>query len=199
MRCISEDELDKIKERKLLIIGEIRQDLEMILKHTVKSGDKGHLTKLMGDSGIKFVSSMDDLIDVLEERKDSKYAALTVELGAVMEAFLQEVYKASNNQGRKYNTRNKPSNRSITEVIEHNLGNHVYIGNRGNLELLNKIRNKIIHNNDFSFRQAKKERSIVEVIDQRKLQKGKKLKSKDILLQLINDSEEYVRGVKSNW
>jgi hypothetical protein len=131
----------------------------------------------MGDT-IKFVNSTEELIGVLEDRKDSKYAALTVELGSVMEAYLQEVYKASHNDGRKYNTRNKPSNMSTIEAIELELENYVHLDNRGILELLNKIRNKIIHNNDFSFRKAKKEGSNYGNHSPKKSTKRKKSKIK---------------------
>lgn len=50
------------------------------------------------------------------------------------EALLQEVYKASNNDEKKYNTRNKPADMSLIEAIEFELENYVYICKMGNLE-----------------------------------------------------------------
>lgn len=193
MKKISKKELDKIRDKKILIIDDIRKDYEILVEHVSGSKEKGTLSKLAEDEGLEFLNSNQDLLDVILERKDSKYAALTVELASVMEDFLQKLFKASNIEGEKYDTRNKPRNKSIIEVIESKLKDYINIENEGDLELLNAIRNKIIHNNAFSFRKAKKETNVQRIMAQRNLQKNKN--SKDILLQLIIDSEEYIKSI----
>lgn len=111
-----------------------------------------------------------------------------------MEDYLQEIFKASNINGEKFNTKNKPSNTSVIKALELNLKNYVNVESEGNLKLLNEIRNKAVHENAFSFNKAKKEKSVLKILTERNF--GKKKKSKEILLQLIFDLEEYVKNTK---
>jgi hypothetical protein len=81
-----------------------------------------------------------------------------------MEDFFQKLFKASNIEGEKYDTRNKPRNKSTIEAIELKFKNYIDIESEGDLELFNVIRNTIIDNNAFSFRKAKKEKSVQKIM-----------------------------------
>lgn len=194
MKEISKKKLAKIKAETLLIINDIRKDYEMLCEYTSKPKEKGTLSKFMEDAELELIDTNEALIKMVEKRKDKKYASLTAELASVMEDFLQELFKACNTEGKKFDTQNKGPKESTIKAIESKLKNYIDIENEGDLKLLNVLRNKAVHENAFSLKKAKKEESVQKILIKRNLQEKKK--SKEILLQLIIDSEKYVKNTK---
>lgn len=169
---MNKDKKKEIKELKtvaLVDLNLLKKEFEQIkLKASKKKNRELDELGLLGDY---------ELEDLYIKRKDRKYASLTVELYALVEQLLKDIYKVINPND---NYRNH-SKENIIIDLEKKLGGKMKFDN--NTQLLANLRSHIVHE-EFSFKQAKIK------------YKEDSNSNKVLFKNLLKDVEHYIRKIK---
>ncbi|WP_340012236.1 hypothetical protein MHI32_09595 [Paenibacillus sp. FSL H7-0690] len=130
--------------------------------------------------GIDFLGWSDDDKNVLfEERKDRKYAAFTVELCAIVEQLLKDIYEQ---------IQSKPF---LKYELERSLCSHLIINRKGSN--LTAIRNYIVHDT-FSMKRARKNDGVIRKYKNNS-EKDIPDKSKKLYSELHENVVDYINGI----
>ena len=197
-KAIDNEELEKIKEKNLLIITGLKKEYDSVVKFSRKKNHKNKkskLSKIINKKQYPFLweatksEKGHELVDLILERKDRRYAALTIELASTMEYFLREIYYMR--EEIDFNVSEEGS--SSIKLLERELKSTISIKNSGKLYLLNHVRNQIIHG-EFSLKKAKNLETVKSM--SKKIYGDKKVKSKEYLSDFINTAEMYIKNVE---
>ncbi|WP_313150258.1 nucleoside-diphosphate sugar epimerase [Lysinibacillus capsici] len=162
-------EIKELKKVALVDLNLLKKEFEQIkLKASKKKNRELEELGLLGDY---------ELEDLYVKRKDRKYASLTVELYALVEQLLKDIYKVINPND---NYRNH-SKENIIIDLEKKLGGKMKFDN--NTQLLANLRSHIVHE-EFSFKQAKIK------------YKEDSNSNKELFKNLLKDVEHYIRKIK---
>lgn len=162
-------EIKELKKVALVDLNLLKKEFEQIkLKASKKKNRELDELGLLGDY---------ELEDLYVKRKDRKYASLTVELYALVEQLLKDIYKVINPND---NYRNH-SKENIIIDLEKKLGGKMKFDN--NTQLLANLRSHIVHE-EFSFKQAKIK------------YKEDSNSNKELFKNLLKDVEHYIRKIK---
>lgn len=205
VKKINEQNIERIKEKGLFLIDGIEEDFKSIVNISVKkkTNKKNDKKSVMAQIFEEFplLSSADDdyLENLILSRKDRKYAALTIELASTMESFLRELYESI--EGKPFKKQNedeitikhkKQKAISTIQALEYKLENRITIGDKGSLDFLNNVRNKVVHGH-FSLKESKKHRSVQQASKEK--YGDKKVKSQKYISDFISFSRDYIRNV----
>ncbi|MFT8312586.1 MAG: hypothetical protein ABF629_15630 [Sporolactobacillus sp.] len=124
--------------------------------------------------------SKENLSELYIKRKNRKYAGLTVELYAIVEQFLKDLYSIFND-GKEY----EKDSRNINTILDLEGKIKGYVKFDNHTKQLCDLRNVIVHH-AFSFKQAKK-----RVIKD-------KVKSKKLFLSLLENVEKYLLSMNEH-
>jgi hypothetical protein len=169
MNKVKKKEIKELKKVALVDLNLLKKEFEQIkLKASKKKNRELDELGLLGDY---------ELEDLYVKRKDRKYASLTVELYALVEQLLKDIYKVINPND---NYRNH-SKENIIIDLEKKLGGKMKFDN--NTQLLANLRSHIVHE-EFSFKQAKIK------------YKEDSNSNKELFKNLLKDVEHYIRKIK---
>lgn len=201
---INNQDLERIKEKGLFLIDGIEEDFKSIVNISVqkkkdqKNDEKSVMAKIFKEFPLLSSAGDNYLEELILSRKDKKYAALTIELASTMESFLRELYqsiegKPFKKQDDETSTKIKKQNKiSTIQALEQKLENKITIGDKGTLDFLNNVRNKVVHG-EFSLKEAKKHSSVKR---ESKVKYGdEKVKSKKYISDFIATSRDYIDNV----
>lgn len=162
--------IKKIKRKAQAEMILLREEYEQIIKFTMKE-KPGSLLEGLSLGSI-------DLKDLYEERKPRKYAALVIELYAIVEQSLKDIYK---NQFNKEYQKEFLNKKNIIHDLEIKLSDVLSIPKRGSLKTLSDLRNYIVHQ-EFSLKSARQSLEIKE-------------KNRELFDSLITNAEDYIQSL----
>ena len=165
--------IERLKRAALVETGLLKQEFDLIVERTRKQ-EASTFYEGIDLSDFK----EDELRDLFEERKDRKYAALTIELYAIAEQMLKAMYEGLFSNTYK---KGKDNTKNVIQDLEGLLKKHLNIKKAGSLKRLALVRNYIVHNS-FSMKRARKDNGI----------QGK---SKDLYSELHNNVIEYINSI----
>ncbi|MEK5331573.1 nucleoside-diphosphate sugar epimerase [Lysinibacillus sp. FSL W8-0992] len=148
------------------------EDLKLLNEEFEQIKSKGNKKKNRKLEEMGFIGDY-ELESLYEKRKDRKYAALTVELYALVEQLLKDIYKVVK-PGDKY--KNSSKKNVILDLEEKLKGNFTF---ENNTQLLANLRSHVVHV-DFSLKKAR-------LIFDKSSKSNKKLFKK-----LLNEVENYI-------
>lgn len=188
VKVVMKDEykFERLQRAALVEVELLKQEFDILVEHTRKqtSDDSDELYV-----GIDFLSlSQDDIKELFGKRKDRKYASLTVELYAIVEQFLKDVYEDIHS---KPFVRSK--NKNVIYELEISLGSLLIIKCKKSLMGLTTIRNYIVHNT-FSMKRARKNEDVVSKYTNNN-KKDMPARSKDLYTDLHNNVVDYINGI----
>lgn len=167
---VKKSEIKELKTAAKLEIELIENEYEEILKKTQKSKKNSQFQEfedILGDEKIK---------ELYIERKDRKYAALVIELYAILEQLLKKLYSLYNPDE---NYRNSSNNNVILD-LERRLN---LLDFKNNTKTLADLRKFIVHD-EFSLKSARKKHA-------------KKYKNnKELFTDLLSDTRTYIISIK---
>lgn len=163
--------LNKIKEETLYELELIKEEYENLLEKTRK---KSKLEK-----ALNYLNN-EDLEQLYIKRKDKKYAALTVELYALLEQLLKKLHELFKKEEFKFNSK---ENKNIILCLEEKLKDDLKFKN--NTKELADLRKYIIHT-EFSLKKARKSIG------------NNNLKNKEQFNTLLKNTKEYINIIKIN-
>lgn len=166
-----EYKIARLQNAALVEIELLKQEFEMIVKHTRKQEPS-----ILYEGIELFDFSEDDIRELFEKRKDRKYAALTMELYAIAEQMLKDMYESIHSVIYKKRKAN-----NVIQDLEDVLKSHLVIKNKGTLKKLAMLRNYIVHNT-FSMKKARREKEI-------------DMKSKDLYSELHQEVVDYINSI----
>ncbi|WP_242243349.1 nucleoside-diphosphate sugar epimerase [Bacillus cereus group sp. BfR-BA-01309] len=158
--------VEELKCEALLEVQLIKMEYEQIIEKTQK--EKKRNIQLISDENLKILYT---------QRKDRKYAALTIELYSLVEQFLKNIYSLHDNIS-EYKKKGKVN--TILD-LQGKLDNYIEFKNITNAKILTQLRNYIIHDT-FSLKQARKKFRI-------------KKKNKELYSFLLETVEEYISNM----
>lgn len=159
-------QVEELKREALLEVQLIKMEYEQIIEKTRK--EKKKTIELISDEDLKILYI---------QRKDRKYAALTIELYSLVEQFLKDIYSLHNNIS-EYKKKGKVN--TIID-LQGKLDNYIEFKNITNTKILTQLRNYIIHDT-FSLKQARKKFGI-------------KKKNKELYFLLVESIEVYISTI----
>ncbi|WP_235863349.1 nucleoside-diphosphate sugar epimerase [Ureibacillus sinduriensis] len=161
-------EIKKLKDHAIADLCLIEKEFQQIVKNTSNKSGTFKWVELLSDY---------ELEEFYGRRKDRKYATLTVELYALIEQLLKDIYKVIFES--KY--RNK-SDVNVILDLEEKLGE--FLGFKNNTKVLADIRSYIVHE-EFSLKTARKSERI-----------NIKKKNRVLFKQLMKDVELYIENIE---
>lgn len=162
------ESVDRLKLTALYELGLMREEYEQIVENTKKASN---------NSRFKDIDWLFDK-ELYQKRKDRKYAALTVELCALVEQLLKDIYSLFIESEYK----KKDEKNNIIIDLKEQLEDYIVV--EKDIKLLSDLRNYIVHN-IFSLKKARKSEKIS---DQRK--------NKELFIFLLNSVEEYINHIE---
>lgn len=160
----------KLKCEALYEVNLISMEYEQIIEKTKKE-EKSSIFE-----GLEWISD-EDLKDLYIKRKDRKYAALTIELYALVEQLLKDIYSECND-GKEYK---KEDNVNTILDLQEKLKDYIEFDKNTNTKLLADLRNYIIHDT-FSLKHARKKWGI-------------KKKNKELFHSLLDTVKKYINNM----
>jgi hypothetical protein len=167
--------VEKQRVKTLNKITLIEMEYEQILQYTRKKGPESRFFSL----------DREELEDLYKERKNRKYAALIVELYAVVEQFLKKTYSFYNN-GEKY-TKERNNRKNVVHDLEDKLGH--FLEFKSDTKMLCDIRNFLVHDT-FSFKKAMKDEDAMKNVPDAIIEK------KHLFTLLLHSTREYISGIE---
>lgn len=161
-------EIKKLKDYACADLCLIEKEFHQIVKKTSEKSGTYKWMELLSDY---------ELEEFYGRRKDRKYATLTVELYALIEQLLKDIYKVIC-KGKYRNT----SDVNVILDLEEKLGN--YLTFKNNTKVLADLRSFIVHE-EFSLKAARKSDRI-----------NIKKKNRLLFKQLMKDVELYIENIE---
>ena len=161
-------EIKKLKDHAIADLYLIEKEFQQIVKNTSNKSGSFKWVELLSDY---------ELEEFYGRRKNRKYATLTVELYALIEQLLKDIYKVIFE--RKY--RNK-SDVNVILDLEEKMTNYLTFSN--NTKVLADLRSYIVHE-EFSLKSARKSERI-----------NIKKKNRLLFKKLMKDVELYIKNIK---
>ncbi|ASA24292.1 hypothetical protein [Paenibacillus donghaensis] len=166
-----EYKISRLQRAALAEVELLKHEFELIVEHTRKQKSISLFDE------IDFVDFTDsDIKDIFTKRKDRKYASLTVELYAITEQMLKEMYECLHSDPYS-----KSNDNNIIKDLEDVLKSRLVINEKGSLKKLSMLRNYIIHHN-FSMKKAREEKEL-------------NIKSKDLYSELHQKVVDYINNI----
>lgn len=157
--------IKKLKDHAFANLYLIEVEYKQIVKKTSQEPDSCSWGELINDAGLKGLYKI---------RKDRKYASLTVELYAVIEQLLKDIYHTFYD-GPYVQTQDV----NVILDLENKLSHQLKFEN--NTKMLADLRSMIIHE-EFSLKKARKKENI-------------NLNNRKLFKQLLKDVENYIKKI----
>lgn len=176
-------EKNKVEELKSIALNELelmQEEYEQIVENNKKQPKNSRFKIDFFDESVTK--------ELYLKRKDRKYAALTVELYALLEQLLKDINTVYYPES---NYRNITGENIITD-LEQKIDSFIKVKN--NTKLLAVLRNRIVHHS-FSLKQARKNDK-VRSICRNDMPIKDKYKNKELFAALLKSVEQYIDGIK---
>ncbi|MFC7685320.1 nucleoside-diphosphate sugar epimerase [Ureibacillus sp. GCM10028918] len=160
------EKVKKLKDHAFANLRLIEIEYKQIVKKTSQEPDSYNWGELLNDAELK---------GLYKVRKDRKYASLTVELYAIIEQLLKDIYHTFYD-----NAYGQTPDVNIILDLEDKLSHRVSFEN--NTKLLADLRCIIIHE-DFSLKKARKSENI-------------NMNNRNLFKQLLKDAETYIKNIE---
>lgn len=162
------EKINRLKSHALADLRLVEMEYKQILKKTSGEPETYNWKDLINDT---------DLKGLYKVRKDRKYASLTVELYAIIEQLLKDIYDAIYD-----NAYVQTPEVNVILDLEKKMSRHLHFDN--NTKLLADLRSHIVHE-DFSLKKARKDEKI-----------NITLSNKNLFKRLLQDVEGYIKNIE---
>lgn len=179
-------EYERLQNAALFELNLLKQEFDLLVENTQKAEEPSKLFE-----GLNFSFNNNEMTELLEERKDRKYAAFTIELYAIVEQLLKDIYEKIHSKPFV-----KQQDKNVIYELEKSLVSHLTLTGKGSLKNIAGVRNFIIHDT-FSMKKARKDKKITENY-KRNTQKNIPDKSKKLYLDLHENVVAYIKGISFN-
>ncbi|MDN4494321.1 nucleoside-diphosphate sugar epimerase [Ureibacillus aquaedulcis] len=160
------DKIKRLKDQAIANLHLVEIEYKQIVKKSSQEPDSFNWGELLNDAELK---------GLYKVRKDRKYASLTVELYAIIEQLLKDIYHTFYD-----NQYVQTPEVNIILDLEEKLGHRVNFKN--NTKTLADLRSIIIHE-DFSLKKARKSANI-------------DTNNRNLFKQLLKDAESYIKNIE---
>ncbi|RHW39540.1 nucleoside-diphosphate sugar epimerase [Lysinibacillus yapensis] len=162
------EKIKKLKNHAIADLHLVEIEYQQIVEKTFQVPDSYNWEELLNETELK---------GLYKVRKDRKYAALTVELYAIIEQLLKDIYHAFYDAAYI-----QTPDVNVILDLEGKLSSHVTFKN--NTKLLADLRSIIVHE-DFSLKKARKKENI-------------DTNNRNLFKRLLKDVENYIKNIKLN-
>ncbi|QKS72598.1 hypothetical protein FLK61_38960 [Paenalkalicoccus suaedae] len=126
------------------------------------------------------------LKELYNKRKDRKYASIVIEMYAIIEQLMLNIYEKS--KGEEFGKSSNTNSQNTIKLIEESLA--IKVGDKKSTKLLALLRNKIVHDK-FSLKYARKQ-------VKKKISDGIADTNSEQIKELFKSSRNYIKLIKLN-